>query len=242
MGVMINCDMGEAFGLYRMGDDEGIMPFITVANVACGFHASDPVVMRNTVRLAKKHGVKVGAHPSFPDLQGFGRREMKMDPEELTACIIYQVGALKGFLETNGMELNHIKPHGSLYGVSSRDEAVANAVADAAEAFGGVPLMGMANTVHEDVYTKRGLPFLAEYYTDLDYTDEGGLIITREHVAHDPDKAAAGAVRAVTEGKATSINGKEIPVRADSVCVHSDTPGAVQLAAAVHAALQPYLN
>ena len=140
------------------------------------------------------------------------------------------------------MELNHIKPHGSLYGVSARDEAVANAVADAAEAFGGVPLMGMANTVHEDVYTKRGLPFVAEYYTDLDYTDEGGLIITREHVAHDPDKAAAGAVRAVTEGKATSINGKEIPMRADSVCVHSDTPGAVELAAAVHAALQPYLS
>ena len=242
MSVMINCDMGEAFGLYRMGDDEGIMPHITVANVACGFHASDPVVMRNTVCLAQKHGVKVGAHPSYPDLQGFGRREMKMDPEELTACIIYQVGALKGFLETNGMELNHIKPHGSLYGVSSRDEAVANAVADAAEAFGGVPLLGMANTVHEDVYTKRGLPFVAEYYTDLDYTDEGGLIITREHAAHDPDKAAAGAVRAITEGKATSINGKEIPMRADSVCVHSDTPSAVELAAAVHAALKPYLN
>ena len=242
MSVMINCDMGEAFGLYRMGDDEGIMPHITVANVACGFHASDPVVMRNTVRLANKYGVKVGAHPSYPDLQGFGRREMKMDPEELTACIIYQVGALKGFLEASGMELNHIKPHGSLYGVSARDETVANAVADAAEAFGGVPLMGMANTVHEDVYTKRGLPFVAEYYTDLDYTDEGGLIITREHVAHDPDKAAAGAVRAVTEGKATSINGKEIPMRADSVCVHSDTPNAVELAAAVRAALQPYLG
>ncbi len=218
------------------------MPYITVANVACGFHASDPVVMRNTVRLAKQYGVKVGAHPSYPDLQGFGRREMKMDPEELTACIIYQVGALKGFLETNGMELNHIKPHGSLYGVSARDETVANAVADAAEAFGGVPLFGMTNSVHEDVYTKRGLPFVAEYYTDLDYTDEGGLIITREHVSHDPDLAAAGAVRAVTEGKATSINGKEIPMRADSVCVHSDTPGAVELAAAVHAALKPYLN
>ncbi len=242
MGVMINCDMGEAFGLYRCGDDEGIMPHITVANVACGFHASDPVVMRDTVRLAKKHGVKVGAHPSYPDLQGFGRREMKMDPEELTACIIYQVGALKGFLEANGMELNHIKPHGSLYGVSARDETVANAVADAACAFGGVPLMGMANTVHEDVYTKRGLPFVAEYYTDLDYTDEGGLIITREHAAHDPDKAAAGAVRAVTEGTATSINGKEIPMRADSVCVHSDTPNAVELAVAVRAALQPYLS
>jgi 5-oxoprolinase (ATP-hydrolysing) subunit A len=242
MSVMINCDMGEAYGLYRMGDDEGLMPHITVANVACGFHASDPVVMRNTVRLARKHGVKVGAHPSYPDLQGFGRREMKMDPEELTACIIYQVGALKGFLESNGMELNHIKPHGSLYGVSARDETVANAVADAACAFGGVPLMGMANTVHEGVYTKRGLPFVAEYYTDLDYTDEGGLIITREHAAHDPDKAAAGAVRAVTEGKATSINGREIPMRADSVCVHSDTPNAVELAAAVRAALEPYLS
>ena len=242
MSVMINCDMGEAFGLYRMGDDEGIMPHITVANVACGFHASDPVVMRNTVGLANKYGVKVGAHPSYPDLQGFGRREMKMDPEELTACIIYQVGALKGFLEASGMALNHIKPHGSLYGVSARDETVANAVADAAEAFGGVPLLGMANTVHEDVYTKRGLPFVAEYYTDLDYTDEGGLIITREHVAHDPDKAAAGAVRAVTEGKATSINGRDIPMRADSVCVHSDTPNAVELAAAVRAALEPYLS
>jgi UPF0271 protein len=242
MRVDINCDMGEAFGLYRMGDDEGIMPFITVANVACGFHASDPVVMQNTVRLAKKHGVKVGAHPSYPDLQGFGRREMKMSPDELTALIIYQVGALKGFLDANGMELNHIKPHGSLYGVSARDEAVANAVADAAEAFGGVPLMGMANTLHEDVYTKRGLPFVAEYFCDLDYTDEGGLIITREHVSHDPDMAAAAVVRVVTEEKATSINGKEIPMRADSFCVHSDTPGAVELAEAVHAALKPYLN
>ena len=241
MAVVINCDMGEAFGLYHCGDDDEIMPYITVANVACGFHASDPMVMKKTVLSAKRHGVKVGAHPSYPDLQGFGRREMKMDPEELTACIIYQVGALKGFLEVNGMELNHIKPHGALYGVASRDETVANAIADAAEAF-GVPLMGMANTVHEQVYTKRGIPFVAEYYTDLDYTDEGGLIITREHVAYDPDKAAAGAVRVLTEGKATSVNGKDIPMRAESVCVHSDTPGAVDLARAVHQALKPWLD
>jgi UPF0271 protein len=167
---------------------------------------------------------------------------MKMDPEELTACIIYQVGALKGFLEANDMELNHIKPHGALYGVASRDETVANAVADAAEAFGGVPLMGMANTVHEQVYTKRGLPFLAEYYTDLDYTDEGGLIITREHVAYDPQKAAESAIRVLTEGKAKSINGKDIPMRADCVCVHSDTPGAVELAQAVREALKPWVD
>ena len=126
--TVINCDMGEAFGLYKMGDDAGLMPLIDVANVACGFHASDFNHMRTTVQLAKKHGVKVGAHPSLPDLQGFGRREMKMAREELTNCIIYQVGALKGFLEAEGMTLNHIKPHGSLYGMAARMEEVAQAV------------------------------------------------------------------------------------------------------------------
>src|SRR5215469_8391658 len=115
MLIGINCDMGESFGLYKMGDDEAIMSHITVANVACGFHASDPSVMAHTVRLAKRHQVKVGAHPSLPDLQGFGRREMKMRSDELTDYIVYQVGALKGFLEREGMELSHVKPHGSLY-------------------------------------------------------------------------------------------------------------------------------
>ncbi len=241
MRVEINCDMGEAFGLYRMGDDEAIMPYVTAANVACGFHASDPVVMRNTVRLAKKHGVKVGAHPAYPDLQGFGRREMKMDPAELSACMLYQIGALKAFLDAEGMPLNHIKPHGALYGVAARDEAVANAIADAAEPF-GVPLYGMAGTLHEQVFTSRGLGFVAEYFTDLDYGDDGSLIITREHEAKNPEEVVERTLRAVTEGKATSINGSEIPMRADSVCVHSDTPGAVDLAIAVHTALQPYLN
>ncbi|HKY78106.1 MAG TPA: LamB/YcsF family protein [Acidimicrobiia bacterium] len=241
MRVEINCDMGEAFGLYRMGDDEAIMPYVTAANVACGFHASDPVVMWNTVRLAKKHGVKVGAHPAYPDLQGFGRREMKMDPAELSACMLYQIGALKAFLDAEGMPLNHIKPHGALYGVAARDEAVANAIADAAEPF-GVPLYGMAGTLHEQVFTSRGLGFVAEFFTDLDYGDDGSLIITRVHEAKDPDTVVERTLRAVTEGKATSINGSEIPMRADSVCVHSDTPGAVDLAVAVHSALQPYLE
>ena len=241
MRVEINCDMGEAFGLYRMGDDEAIMPYVTAANVACGFHASDPVVMRNTVRLAKKHGVKVGAHPAYPDLQGFGRREMKMDPAELSACMLYQIGALKAFLDAEGMPLNHIKPHGALYGVAARDEAVANAIADAAEPF-GVPLYGMAGTLHEQVFTGRGLGFVAEFFTDLDYGDDGSLIITRVHEAKNPEEVVERTLRAVTEGKATSINGSEIPMRADSVCVHSDTPGAVDLAVAVHSALQPYLE
>ena len=240
MAIVLNCDMGEAFGLYRCGDDEGIMPLIEVANVACGFHAADPVVMRRTVRLAKSHGVKVGAHPSFPDLQGFGRREMKMGHDELVACVIYQVGALKTFLDLEGMPLNHVKPHGALYGAASRDPAVAEAIAEAVAAF-GVPIMGMAGTVHEQVYTARGLTFIPEYYTDLDYTDEGKLIITREHEAKDPAEAARRAVRVAEQGIATSVNGKDLPMKASCFCIHSDTPNAVPLAHAVRDALQPWL-
>jgi UPF0271 protein len=239
--VAINCDMGEAFSIYRCGDDEGLMPWITLANVACGFHASDPRVMRRTVALAKEHGVRVGAHPSLPDREGFGRREMKLESDELTASVIYQVGALAGFLREQGMELNHIKPHGALYGMAARDEQVAEAVADAAAVF-GVPLMGMAGTAHERVWGASPGGFLSEYYADLDYRPDGSLIITREHAAFDPATSAKKAVRAVTDGVATAVDGTEIPVRADCVCVHSDTPNAVDLAKAVHEVLQPHMN
>ncbi len=239
--VEINCDMGEAYSIYHCGDDEGIMPYITVANVACGFHASDPMVMRRTVALAKQHGVKVGAHPSLPDREGFGRREMTMEPAELTAAVIYQTGALAAFLKAEGLELNHIKPHGALYGMASRDETVAAAIAEAADVF-DVPLMGMANTVHEQVWGSRPTGFIAEYYTDLDYRSDGSLIITREHIAYDPDAAAERAVRAITDGVATAVDGSDIPMRAECICVHSDTPGAVDLAKAVHSALKPYLT
>ena len=239
--TVINCDMGESFGLYRMGDDEALMPLITVANVACGFHASDYNHMRKTVQLAKRHGVKVGAHPSLPDLQGFGRREMKMPRAELANCIIYQVGALKGFLEAEGMTLNHLKPHGSLYGMAARSEEVAQAVCDAAEIF-KVPVMGMIGTLHETVYPARGLGFIAEYYADLDYNDDGNLIITREHHPVDPALAAERCLRAVREGKTASINGRDIKVRADAICVHSDTPNAVAVATAVKAAVKDWLE
>jgi UPF0271 protein len=236
VSVDINVDIGEAYGIWRLGDDEALMPHVALANVACGFHAGDPVVMRDTVAAAKAHGVRVGAHPSYPDLQGFGRREMEMDPDELTAAIVYQVGALRAFLDAEDLELNHLKPHGALYGRSARDEAVAHAIADAAEVF-GVPVLGMAGTVHEAVYTSRGLGFVAEYYADLEYDDDGSLVITRRHGAHDPDEAARRAVRAIVDGVALSRSGKEIPMRADCVCVHSDTPGAVDLARALNAAL-----
>lgn len=240
MPLAINCDMGESYGLYKMGDDEGMMPYITIANVACGFHASDPTVMARTVKLAKRHKVNVGAHPSLPDLQGFGRREMKMHPEELTNCILYQVGALKGFLEREGMPLFHVKPHGSLYGMAARSAEVAKAVADAAKVF-NVPVLGMAGTMHEKVYTAEGLSFISEYYADLDYDDEGNLIITREHHAVDPSQAAQRARRAVQEGKVASLNGKDVRVRADCICVHSDTPNAVDVARAVKAAVAEFL-
>jgi UPF0271 protein len=230
--------MGEAFGIYRMGDDEALMPLISVANVACGFHASDFNHMRKTVRLAKQHGVKVGAHPSFPDLQGFGRREMKMSGDELTNCIIYQVGALKGFLEAEDVVLNHIKPHGSLYGMAARSEAVAQAICDAADVF-KVPLMGMIGTQQEMVYKARGHAFIAEYYADLGYNDDGTLIITREHKAVDPAEAASRCLRAIAEGKTKSVHGRDVPVGADSICIHSDTPNAVEVARAVRDAVMP---
>jgi 5-oxoprolinase (ATP-hydrolysing) subunit A len=234
--VPLNADIGEAYGMWRLGDDEAIMPHVALANVACGFHAGDPVVMRDTVALAERHGVRVGAHPSYPDLQGFGRREMEMDADELTAAIVYQVGALRAFLDAAGLELNHLKPHGALYGRAARDAAVAHAIADAAEVF-GVPVLGMAGTIHEAVYTSRGLRFVAEYYADLDYADDGSLIITRQHSAYDPDEAARRAVRAVVDGVAVARSGAEIPMRADCVCIHSDTPGAAELAGALRAAL-----
>jgi 5-oxoprolinase (ATP-hydrolysing) subunit A len=230
--VAVNCDIGEAYGMWSLGDDAAIMPYISMANVACGFHAGDPVVMRDTVALAKAHDVTVGAHPSYPDLQGFGRRVMAMDPDELTAALLYQAGALKAFLDAEGMPLTHFKPHGALYGVAARDASVANAIADAAEVY-GVPVLGMAGTKHEEVYTARGLTFLAEYYADLDYDDEGGLIITRKHTAYDPGETAERVERVLREGVAVSASGREIPMRADLVCVHSDTPGAVELAKAV---------
>jgi 5-oxoprolinase (ATP-hydrolysing) subunit A len=239
--VTINCDMGESFGLYKIGDDEGLMPHISIANVACGFHASDPTVMAHTVQLAKRHNVRVGAHPSLPDLQGFGRREMKMQPEELTDCIIYQVGALKGFLEREGMQLFHVKPHGSLYGMAAKSQEIAKAIADAVKVF-KVPVMGMVGTVHERVYPSEGLEFISEYYADLDYADDGMVIITREHQAFDPQRAAERALRAVNEGVALSVNGKEVQVRADSICVHSDTPNAAVLAQAVKTAIADYLS
>ncbi len=225
----INCDMGESFSIYSAGNDEEIMPLIDIANVACGFHASDPNHMRKTVELAKKHKVKVGAHPSFPDLQGFGRREMKMPKLDLKNMIMYQVGALKAFLDELDMPLNHIKPHGSLYVMASKDEEVAHAIADAVAVF-NVSIFGMVNTFHEKVYKERGLDFIAEFYADLDYDPEGKLIISKgKNKPYDTQLAVERCLRAISENKVKNTGGTDTVVGCDTICVHSDTPNAVEI-------------
>jgi UPF0271 protein len=235
--VTINCDMGESFGIYSFGNDEACLPYVTHANIACGFHASDPIVMRRTVRLAKQYEVKIGSHPGLPDREGFGRREMKMTREEVSALVIYQTGALEAFARAEGMVLSHIKPHGSLMGMAQSQEHVAQGIADAAEIF-GLPLIANANCVMSEVFSSRGLEFSCEFYVDLDYDDDGRQIITKEHPPVSSEAVARKVRRAVLEGLTTSINGKDVPVVAESICVHSDTPGALAVAKTVHETLE----
>jgi UPF0271 protein len=227
--VDLNCDMGESFGIYSFAEDEEIMPFIDAANVACGFHASDPNIMRKTVELAKKYNVKVGAHPAYPDLVGFGRRPMKMQREEIKNLVLYQTGALKAFLEEFKIPLNHIKPHGSLYGVSAKEEDVAHGIADAAEIY-NVGIFGMVNTFHEKVYKERGVKFIAEFYSDLEYDETGYLVIAKGRNKHYPaDRAVERCLRAIKENKVKTINGKDIDVGCETICVHTDTPNAIEI-------------
>ena len=236
--IELNCDMGESFGIYKAGNDEEIMPLIDIANVACGFHASDPNHMRKTVALAKKHGVKVGAHPSFPDLQGFGRREMKMPRQDIKSMIMNQVGALKSFLDDQEMSLNHIKPHGSLYVMAAKDEDMANAIADAVETF-NVSIFGMANTCHEKIYkNERGLNFISEFYADLDYDKNGNLVVAKgKNANYDSKIATKRVMRAIKEKKVTNTIGKDINVSCDTICVHSDTPNAVEIITGIKSAI-----
>ncbi|MEM1363545.1 MAG: 5-oxoprolinase subunit PxpA [Pseudomonadota bacterium] len=236
MKVLLNCDMGESFGLYSFGNDAALMPHIDQANVACGYHASDPNHMAKTVSLAAEHGVAVGAHVSLPDLPGFGRREMKIERDELRNIILYQIGALSAFCKEAGCEVSHIKPHGALYGMASRQEHVAEAVADTSRLY-GLPVMGLAGTLHETVYTANGAGFLAEFFADLDYSDEGTLLITREHAAIDPALVAARAVQAARDATLTTQGGKTLPVQVETICIHSDTPNSEAIAAAVSEAL-----
>lgn len=236
MTTTINSDLGEGVGLHAFGNDEELMTVIDVANVACGFHASDPQIMDSTVALAKEHGVAVGAHPGLPDPAGFGRRAMALSPDEVRNLVAYQVGALRGFLDLHGLPLNHIKPHGALYGMVGREPELMRGVAEVAKAY-GVPVFGLANTAHRTVCEEAGVDFVAEIYVDLNYDADGGLIIERKPAPADPERAAARISQALATGTIDSVDGTAFDVAFGSVCVHSDPPNSVDVVRAVRRAI-----
>lgn len=239
MQIDLNADMGESFGMYKLSTDEEFMQYITAANVACGFHAGDPSVMKKTVGFARRYGVQVGAHPGLPDLQGFGRREMNLTPDEVYCDALYQIGALKAFVEASGLRLHHVKPHGSLYGMAHRREEIARAVCQALKdvdpkLYLYVMKKGVIGAVAQDM----GIRTMFELYADLGYDAEGNLVITREHGAHDPAQVARRVLRMVTDRKVIAESGEEITIEGSSVCVHGDSPGALAIVSAVRRAFQ----
>jgi UPF0271 protein len=239
MKVDLNADMGESFGMYKLGYDEEFMDYITSANVACGFHAGDASVMKNTVKLAKKFNVQVGAHPGLPDLQGFGRREMKLTPEEVYDIVVYQVGALKAFTEAAGLRLHHVKPHGSLYGMAHRMDDVARAICQAVKDIDpNMYLYIMKKGVIAPLAESMGIKSVYELYSDLGYDAEGNLVITRAHDAHEQGPVAERVRRMVIDNRVTAMDGTEVTIEGSSVCVHCDTPGAFDIVKAVRAALE----
>lgn len=239
--VDLNCDLGESFGAYTLGMDEAVIPHVTSVNIACGYHAGDPLVMERTVALAKSHGVAIGAHPGFPDLMGFGRRPMNVTPAEAGAYVKYQLGALMAFTKGQGMELQHVKPHGALYNMAAKDAALAKAIAEAvASVDDRLYLMGLAGSVMLTEAVKVGLPVISEVFADRAYNDDGSLVNRKlpGAVIHDPDEAAARAVKMAKENKVISINGKEISIQADSICVHGDNAKAIELVVKIRSALE----
>lgn len=236
MTITINADLGEGLGLHEFGNDAQLMELIDVANVACGFHAADPHIMNRTVELAAANNVLVGAHPGLPDLAGFGRRVMSMSAAEVEDIVTYQVGALNAFLTRFGLTLNHIKPHGALYGMISRDADLMAAVARVAKAQ-GVPIFGLANTLHKQVCDEIGVPFVGEIYVDLGYDGEGKLVIERSPKPADPSAAADRITSALTTGTIAANDGSTLPIEFDSVCVHSDPANAAEVVRAVRAAI-----
>jgi UPF0271 protein len=241
MNVDINCDMGESFGIYRLGFDEEMMSHITSANIACGFHAGDPIVMERTVELAKNHGVGVGAHPGFPDLVGFGRRSMELTPQEVRNDLIYQVGALSAFARIQGLSLQHVKPHGQLYNVAAKDEPLTRAICEAILSLEkNLILVALSGSKMAEIASKRGLKVAREAFADRAYHRDGSLVSRKREgsVIHDPQKVAERVIRMVQEGKIQSIEGDLIDLEVDSICVHGDTPGAAQLAQTIRRHLE----
>ena len=237
--IDFNCDMGESFGMYKMGLDEEVIKYITSANIACGFHAGDPSWMRQTVALAEEHGVAIGAHPSFPDLAGFGRRNMVVSPGEARNDVIYQMGALQAF--TGNGKLQHVKPHGAMYNMAVNDEDLARAICEAVLSVDeSVVLLALAGSRWIEIAQRMGLRVGREIFADRALNPDGTLVARSQpgSVIHDTGEVVDRSLQMVTEGRAKAITGDLIEVEADSLCLHGDTPGAVDMARALKEALE----
>jgi UPF0271 protein len=236
----LNADGGEGFGVYTIGADADLLSTVSSINIACGYHGGDPVVIRQTIRAAAAAGVAVGAHPGFPDLQGFGRRAMHIAPADLVAMLIYQIGALEALARSEGARLRHVKAHGALYTMAVADAALAGAIADATAVFPGLWLFAPLNSAMAAAAHARGIPVACEAFLDRGYRRDGTLVPRNEPGAlvTDPAQVAARAVQLATDGTVTASDGTRITVRPRTLCVHSDTPGAPRLVAAARAALE----
>ncbi|MCF8033081.1 MAG: LamB/YcsF family protein [Desulfarculaceae bacterium] len=243
MFIDLNCDMGESFGDYCLGCDDQVIAHITSANLACGFHASDPITMDKTIRLCAEHGVAIGAHPGYPDLRGFGRRNLASTPEEVRGDVLYQVGALAGLARARGVELQHVKPHGAMYNTAASHPPTAKAIATAVAEYDPglilVTLAGPGGEIFRTIAQETGLKVASEAFADRAYTAEGRLAPrgTAGAVVHDPEVVAARCVRMATEGVVEAIDGTLVKLQADTICVHGDTPSAVELVKAVNQAM-----
>jgi len=237
--IDLNCDMGESFGTYTLGLDQEIITHITSANIACGFHAGDPQVMRRTVALAEAHGVGIGAHPSFPDLQGFGRRNMAVTPAEARDDIVYQIGALTAF--TKARRLQHVKPHGALYNMAVSGGDLARAICEAVlEVDRDLILLVLAGSPYARVAEDLGVRVAREAFADRAFNADGSLVSRSKPgaVIHDVEAVVERSLRMALEGTAVAVTGEVIPMRADTICLHGDTPGAVRLASELKARLE----
>jgi UPF0271 protein len=242
MRIDLNADVGESFGAYTLGHDAALMATITSANIAAGFHAGDPSVLRATIRLAKAHGVAVGAHPGFPDLAGFGRRELRVTPQEAEDFILYQIAAVGGVAAAEGAALTHVKPHGALFNMAARDRPLADALARAVAAYDRA-LRIFAPPASEIVAAARalGLPVAIEVFADRAYERDGRLVSRQQRgaVIHDVDTVVARAVGIIRERVLTAVDGTRVSIEsADTICVHGDTPGSDRLAAAIREGLE----
>ncbi|MDO5545589.1 MAG: 5-oxoprolinase subunit PxpA [Eubacteriales bacterium] len=239
--IDLNCDLGESFGAYHLGMDNEIIPLISSANVACGFHAGDCNTMAKTARLCAASGVSVGAHPGFPDLQGFGRRNMNLSPAEVQNLVTCQVGALYAFCRSAGVQLRHVKPHGALYNMAAKDTALARAICQGIHAFDpSLILLGLSGSEMLRQARAVGLPCAAEVFADRAYEDDGTLVPrTRPgSMITDEDEAVERVIRMILEHRITSINGKEIEISPDSVCVHGDSEKALLFVKKIRTALE----